>query len=100
MRWTLLHSDLMRYEVEIRTNFRNVYALKRTFGSKPCIPTSMTLVARLDEFMKRRYQFRYNTMKSTVEYRELKSFHFDFRPITSRAMYSISLHAQYEGLPA
>lgn len=100
VRWTLLHSDLMRYEVEIRTNFRNVYALKKKFGSKPCIPSSMTLVARLDEFMKRRYEFRYNTMKSTVEYRELKSFQFDFRPITSRAMNSISLHAQYEGLPA
>lgn len=70
------------------------------FGSKPCIPAPMSLVAKLDEFMKRRYQFRYNTMTSVVEYRELKSFRFDFRPVTSRVMNSISLNAQYEGLPA
>lgn len=100
VRWTLEHRDLKRYEVEIRTNFRNVYTIKRRFGSKPCIPAPMSLVAQLDEFMQRRYQLRYNTMKAIVEYRELKSLYFDFRPVTPRVMNSISLNAQYEGLPA
>ncbi len=100
VKWTLLHRDLKRYEIQIRTNFRSVYTLSRKFGGKPCITSSMTLVAQLEEFMKRRYQFRRNTIKGLVEYRELKSFYFDFRPVTKQVMNSISLNATAEGLNA
>lgn len=60
----------------------------------------MTLVAQLEDFMRRRYQFRRNTIKGLVEYRELKSFYFDFRPVTKQAMNSISLNATAEGINA
>lgn len=99
VRWTLLHSGLRKHELQIRTNLRNVYALAQKFGEKPCIPQSMTLVAQMDEFMQRRYQMRRNTVKGFVEYREVKSFYFDFRPLDREARNSICLDALSEGLP-
>ncbi|NDV57995.1 BT4734/BF3469 family protein [Bacteroides sp. 519] len=100
VKWTTLHEDLKKYEIQIRNNFRSVYMLKKKFGGKPCISLSVTLVAQLDEFMNRRYQFRRNTVKGMVEFRELKSFYFDFRPLTKQAMNSISLNATAEGINA
>lgn len=100
VKWTLLHRNLRRYEIQIRANFRSVYTLSRKFGGKPCITSSMTLVAQMEEFMQRRYQFRRNTIKGLVEFRELKSFYFDFRPVTKQVMNSISLNATAEGLNA
>ncbi|NDV57759.1 BT4734/BF3469 family protein [Bacteroides sp. 519] len=100
VKWTLLHRDFRKYEIHIRANFRAVYSLAKKFGGKPCITSSMTLVAQLDDFMERRYQFRRNTIKGMVEYRELKSFYFDFRPLTKEAMNSISLNATAEGISA
>lgn len=100
VRWTLKYNDLEKYEIEIRSSFHTAYIMKRRFGSHPCIPAPMTLVAQLEEFMQRRYHFRYNTLKGVVEYRELKSLYFDFRPLTRQTMNSIGLNAQYEGLTA
>ena len=100
VRWTLLHTGLKKYELEIRTNFRNVYTLAKRFGGKPCISSSMTLVAQMEEFMQRRYQLRRNTVKGLVEYRELKSFYFDFRPLNKQSINSICLNALSEGLPS
>ncbi|NDV65976.1 BT4734/BF3469 family protein [Bacteroides sp. 224] len=100
VKWTLLHRDLKNYEIQVRANFRSSYSTSRKFGRKPCISASMTLVAQLEEFMQRRYQFRYNTIKAVVEYRELKSFYFDFRPLSKQAMNSISLNATSEGINA
>lgn len=98
VRWTLHYSDFEKHEIPIRTCFRTVYTTKKMFGAKPCLPKSMTLMARLDEFMQRRYQFRRNVMKQVVEYRELKTLYFDFRPLTKQAANSVGLNAQYEGL--
>jgi len=50
--------------------------------------------------MKRRYQLRRNTVKGMVEYRELKSFYFDFRPVNKQALNTICLDALAEGLPS
>ncbi|NDV60524.1 BT4734/BF3469 family protein [Bacteroides sp. 519] len=100
VKWTLFHRDLKKYEIEVRAKFRSAYSLGKKFGGKPCITASMTLIAQLDDFMQRRYQLRRNTIKGIVEYRELKSFYFDFRPLTKQAMNSISLNATAEGINA
>lgn len=47
-----------------------------------------------EEFMKRRYEFRYNTQIAEVEYRERLSFRFRFNPLDKRALNSIALDAQ------
>ena len=49
-----------------------------------------------EEFMNRRYEFRYNTQIGEVEYRERCSFYFRFRPLDKRAQNSILLDAQSE----
>lgn len=100
MRFTLVHSDLKAYELLVRTCFRNAYDLKRKFGGKPCITPAMTLAAQLEEFMKRRYQLRRNTIKGIVEYRELKSYQFDFRPLSKQAVNGMVLNITGEGVNA
>ena len=49
-------------------------------------------------FMQRRYVFRYNEVLGVVEYCERKKFHNSFRPLTERAINSIVLNAQEEGI--
>ena len=49
--------------------------------------------------MKRRYEFRHNTQIGEVEYRERLSFRFRFNPLDKRALNSIVLDAQMEGIP-
>ena len=53
---------------------------------------------QMDEFMNRRYEFRYNTQIGEVEYRERFSFQFYFHSIDKRAQNSIMLDAQSEGI--
>ncbi|WP_321518625.1 BT4734/BF3469 family protein [uncultured Bacteroides sp.] len=94
----ILHLDLKDQEVEVRQTIHNAYLIGKNFGGKPCIRPEQTMAMKADEFMKRRYEFRYNTQTTEVEYRERNTFFFDFRPITDRALNSIALNAQFEGL--
>lgn len=48
--------------------------------------------------MGRRYEFRYNTLAGVVEYRERKTFCFNFRPVTDRVLNTIAVNAISEGL--
>jgi len=94
----ILHLALKKREMEVRQTIHNVYLVSTNFGSKPCIRPEQVIAVQSDEFMKRRYEFRYNTQTTEVEYRERNSFFFDFRPITDRVLNSIALNAQGEGL--
>jgi hypothetical protein len=94
----ILHLDLKDQEVEVRQTIHNAYLIGKNFGGKPCIRPEQSMAMKADEFMKRRYEFRYNTQTTEVEYRERNSFIFDFCPITDRALNSIALNAQFEGL--
>ena len=53
---------------------------------------------RLEEFMNRRYEFRYNTVLGELEYRQRDSIHFQFRPADQRIRSSIALNALKEGI--
>ena len=53
---------------------------------------------QMDEFMKRRYEFRYNALTTEVEYRERHSFNFYFRPVDKRVLASITMNAMCEGV--
>lgn len=100
VRFTLRHDKLKGYEHLARATFRSAYNLEKKFGGKPCISSAMTLTAQLEEFMKRRYQLRRNAIKGVVEYRELKSFCFDFRPLTKQVANGITWNALSEGINA
>ena len=45
------------------------------------------------EFMKRRYEFRFNVQTGEAEFRERHSFCFRFQPVDKRALNSIALDA-------
>lgn len=94
----MLYFGLVKREVEVRQTIENVYNLSKGYGSKPTISSEQLLAITTDEFMNRRYEFRYNTQTNEVEYRERNSFMFDFKAVDSRVMNSIALNAQMEGI--
>lgn len=94
----ILHFGLLKREVEVRKTVENVYRLAKGFGSNPTISSEQLLAITTDEFMNRRYEFRYNTQTMEVEYKERNSFMFDFVAVDNRVMNSIALNAQMEGI--
>lgn len=55
---------------------------------------------RLEEFLKRRYEIRFNSMTDDLEYRERNSIRFSFTTLDKRARNSIAIHALKEGIQA
>lgn len=98
IKWAFSHASLYMKEIELRTVVRNVYLLGKGFGSHSGLPACQSLVIRMEEFMQRRYEFRRNELKGEVEYRERRSYYYDFFPVTEEALNTISLQAQAEGL--
>lgn len=96
---TAFHYYFRRQEGVIRQVVRNVYQACKGFGTRSSLSKEQLLALQTDEFMKRRYDFRYNTQIGEVEYRERNSFRFRFTPIDKRTLNSIALDAQSEGIP-
>ena len=82
----------------IREMIRNVYKECKGVPKSNCLTKEQRLSLQMDEFMKRRYEFRYNTLTTEVEYRERNSFNFYFRPVDKRVLASITMNAMYEGV--
>lgn len=87
------------HKLAVREIFANAYRPKRGFGKQKEINNDQWLSLQTDEFMKRRYEFRYNAQVGEVEYRERSSFCFRFRPVDKRILNSIALDAQAENIP-
>lgn len=98
VRWTLLHTGLRGFEPELRDTLRTCYLLGKNFGSRSGLSNGQILMAQLDDFMHRRYEFRRNKLKGDMEYREQCSFCFHFRPVTDEVINTISIQAQKEGI--
>ena len=96
---TIFHYYLNGQEALIRQIIRTVYDECKGFGRKNCLGKEQLLALQTEDFMKRRYEFRYNTQIGEVEYRERNSFRFYFNPIDKRVLNSIALDAQAEGIP-
>ena len=96
---TIFHYYLRRQETLVRQLVKNVYNEQEGFGKKNSLGKEQFLALQTEEFMKRRYEFRYNTQVGEVEYRERNSFRFYFNPIDKRVLNSIALDAQGEGIP-
>ena len=78
---------------------RQVYSRRQDFGSKCALSREQQLSVLIAEFMKRRYEFRFNVQTGEAEFRERHSFCFRFQPVDKRALNSIALDAQAEGIP-
>lgn len=100
VRWTLLYWGNLISEVEIRETLSNAYRLApgSDFGTIPLDKPEQLQSLKMEEFMERRYDLRYNLMSGGPEYREKNTFCFDYRPVTDRVLNSIALNAQKEGL--
>ena len=98
VRWTRAHYRLPDDDFLIRETVKNVYRTCKGFGSKSSLLPEQLFVMQTDEFMKRRYEFRFNLLTGCVEYRERNSFNFYFRPVDKRVMASITMNALYEGI--
>lgn len=97
-RWAIAHFYTKKKEFLIRQTVQNVYTGAKGFGQKSPLSTEQELELRTEEFMQRRYEFRYNTMTTVTEYRERNTFCFCFHPITNRIRNSIAMNARLEGL--
>lgn len=82
----------------IRQSFRNAYQEQKGFGSRNSLNNEQELVLRLEEFLNRRYEFRFNTVLDEVEYRQRDSVHFYFKPLEKRTRNTIALCALREGI--
>lgn len=83
----------------VRAIFRNAYQEEKKLQEAwALLPKEQRLVMQMEEFMKRRYELRYNTHLGEVEYRERYTYRFQFLPMDKRALNSIALDAQKEGI--
>ena len=98
VRWSRAHYHLPKDDFLIRETVKNVYRSGRGFADKSSLLPEQIFVMQMDEFMKRRYEFRFNQLTTQVECRERNTFNFYFHPVDKRQMASITMHAQYEGL--
>ncbi len=96
--WTLTCFGGYMDEVEIRKTVNHIYRIEHGFGTKEFYDTEMQQALRMEEFMNRRYRFRYNTMSGGTEYKENNTFRFRYLPVNDRVYNSIALNAQKEGL--
>lgn len=62
----------------VREMIGNVYKECQGFARQDGLTKEQRLSLQTDEFMNRRYEFRYNTQMGEVEYRERCSFYFRF----------------------
>lgn len=67
---TYFHYYLRQKETVIRQIIRSVYQENKGFNTQSSLSKEQRLAIQTDEFMKRRYDFRYNTQVGEVEYRE------------------------------
>ena len=96
-RWAIAHLYRQKKEFLIRQTVQSVYTIAKGFGKKSPLSAEQELELRTEEFMQRRYEFRYNTMTTVTEYRERNTFCFYFRPLSSRVRNSIAMNARLEG---
>lgn len=97
---TLHHFTYHQDEPGLRATFRNVYTEMKGFGKRPSITREQDTAIRLEEFLKRRYEIRFNSMTDDVEYRERNSIRFSFTTLDKRARNSIAISALKEGIQA
>lgn len=98
VRQTLMHYYHDADETLVRTTLHNLYGELKGFGTRSSLNKDQETAFRLEEFMNRRYEFRYNTVLGDLEYRQRDSIHFYFKPADQRVRSSIAVSALKEGV--
>lgn len=100
VRQVLIHYHRQSDEQTVRTILHNLYEECKGFGKKSALTPEQDTALRLEEFMERRYEFRYNTVLNDLEFRQRDSIHFYFKTMDRRARNSIAINALKEGIRA
>lgn len=100
VRQVLIHYHRQSDEQTVRTILHNLYQECKGFGKKSALTPEQDTALRLEEFMERRYEFRYNTVLNDLEFRQRDSIHFYFKTMNRRARNSIAINALKEGIRA
>ncbi len=98
VRQVMIHYYRQADEQTVRTTLHNLYRECKGFGQKAVLTPEQQTSLKLDEFMERRYEFRYNQLMSELEYRQRDSIHFYFRVMDQRARNSVAIEALREGV--
>lgn len=90
-------------EQTIRKTVRNAYAKVEKEGKEPTpmeafIPKIQRQHMQVEEFIKRRYEVRYNEVQGITEYRKRQSVEFLFKELTTSHLNTITHEAGLEGL--
>lgn len=84
----------------VRTTLHNLYRECKGFGKKSILTPEQATCLKLEEFMERRYEFRFNQLMGDLEYRQRDSIHFYFQVMDQRARNSVAMDALQEGIRA
>ncbi len=85
-------------ENTVRQTVHNLYRECKGFGKRSAFTPEQETTLLMEEFMNRRYEFRFNQLSSCLEYRKRDSVHFYFTAVDQRARSGIALDALQEGL--
>ena len=94
----MIHYYRQADEQDVRITIHNLYRECKGFGKKSALTPEQKISLQLEEFMGRRYEFRFNTVSNDLEFRQKDSIHFYFQPVDQRARNSISMDALQEGI--
>ena len=81
----------------IRKTFRNAY--KKPYNGRPVsqMNEKERIMRSIEDFLSRRYELRYNTVKQTTEFRPNDLRFKEWRPLTDRELKSIVVEEMKEG---
>ena len=100
VRQVMMHFYRQADEQTVRTTLHNLYRECKGFGKKSVLTPEQATCLKLEEFMERRYEIRYNQLMGELEYRQRDSIHFYFQVMDQRARSSVAMDALQEGIRA
>ncbi len=98
VRQVMIHYFKQADETTVRTTIHNLYQECKGFGKKKSLTPEQATAFRLNEFMERRFEFRFNALTNDLEYRQRDSIHFYFKSVDQRVKNSIAMDALQEGI--
>ena len=98
VRQVMMHYYRRADEQTVRATLRNIYKESKGFGKKSMLTPEQTTALKLEDFMDRRYEFRFNQLLGDLEYRQRDSIHFYFQVMDRRAHNSVAMDALLEGI--
>lgn len=98
LRQVMIHFYRQADEQTVRTTLHNLYRECKGFGKRTVLTSEQATCLKLEEFMERRYEIRYNQLMGELEYRRRDSIHFYFQLMDQRARSSVALDALQEGI--